>query len=178
MARSSPCQRRTARYTEHNNTILIRHKNRAWKMLPELTVEELADAFDAVAVEILAEAGIVYPPVDAFAVARSLGLTVALDDAQDGRARYACGGPAAGRGRRSRFCSAPSPPGTPAMGRGPRNRRARRLPRVRVAGGRSLRNFSRRPRANRRQPTGGQALGSLAVVRRRCRSLRAGTFSN
>ena len=57
-------------------------------MLPEFTREELAAGLDAVAAEILAQAGVDGPPVDAFAVAGRLGLTVALDDRQQGRARY------------------------------------------------------------------------------------------
>jgi hypothetical protein len=57
-------------------------------MLPEFAREELAAGLDAVAAEILAAAGIDRPPVDAFAVARALGITVALDERQEGRARY------------------------------------------------------------------------------------------
>ena len=57
-------------------------------MLPEFPREELAAALDAVAMEVLAEAGVEGPPVDAFDVARALGITVALDDRQRGRARY------------------------------------------------------------------------------------------
>jgi len=57
-------------------------------MLAELAPEELADALDAVAAEVLAAAGVGGPPVDAFAVARALGVTVAEDDRQRGRARF------------------------------------------------------------------------------------------
>jgi len=57
-------------------------------MLAELAPEELADALDAVAAEVLAAAGVDGPPVDAFAVARALGITVAEDDRQRGRARF------------------------------------------------------------------------------------------
>ncbi len=57
-------------------------------MLPELTAEELADGLDAVAMEILEEAGIESPPADAFEIAGALGITVAIDDRQRGRARY------------------------------------------------------------------------------------------
>jgi len=57
-------------------------------MLPELTPEELAAGLDRVALEVLAAAGVEAPPVDAFAVARRLGIAVALDDGQSGRARY------------------------------------------------------------------------------------------
>jgi hypothetical protein len=57
-------------------------------MFPELTREELAAGMDAVAGEILNEPSVARPPVDALAVARALGMTVAWDDGQSGRARY------------------------------------------------------------------------------------------
>lgn len=57
-------------------------------MLPEFTREELAAGMDTVAMEILNEAGVEGPPVDAFQVARRLGILVAMDDRQPGRARY------------------------------------------------------------------------------------------
>jgi hypothetical protein len=57
-------------------------------MLPEYTREELAAGLDRVVDEILGTSGIETPPVDAFAVARALGITVAVDDRQEGRARY------------------------------------------------------------------------------------------
>jgi hypothetical protein len=57
-------------------------------MLPEFAREELAAALDAVAMEVLFEAGVERPPVDAFQLARALGITVAWDDRQAGRARY------------------------------------------------------------------------------------------
>jgi hypothetical protein len=57
-------------------------------MLPEYTGEELAAGLDHAAIELLAKAAIDAPPVDAFAVARALGIAVALDDRQNGRARY------------------------------------------------------------------------------------------
>ncbi len=57
-------------------------------MLPEFTREELAAGLDRVAEEVLAEAGIFAPPVDAFAIAANLGIAVARDDRQAGRARY------------------------------------------------------------------------------------------
>jgi hypothetical protein len=57
-------------------------------MLPEYTREELAAGLDRVADEILDKAGVGTPPVDAFALAQSLGIAVALDDRQQGRARY------------------------------------------------------------------------------------------
>ena len=55
--------------------------------MPELTTEELSAALDCVASEVLNEAGADGPPVDAFAVAQSLGFAVAWDDRQTGRAR-------------------------------------------------------------------------------------------
>ncbi|MGA2064599.1 MAG: ImmA/IrrE family metallo-endopeptidase [Thermoguttaceae bacterium] len=57
-------------------------------MLPELTREELAAGMDAVVVEILNEAGVHAPPVDTLELARRLGITVAIDECQEGRARY------------------------------------------------------------------------------------------
>ncbi len=57
-------------------------------MLAEITAEELCAALDAVADEVLDEAGFEGPPVDAFAVADALRIVVAVDDRQSGRARY------------------------------------------------------------------------------------------
>ncbi len=57
-------------------------------MLPELTAEETADGLDSVAMEILHAAGVTSPPIDAFVVAAALGISVAMDDRQQGRARY------------------------------------------------------------------------------------------
>ena len=57
-------------------------------MFPEYTREELAAGLDAVAMDLLAAAGVDGPPVDAFDLARRLGITVAVDDCQRGRARY------------------------------------------------------------------------------------------
>ncbi|MBN2578890.1 MAG: ImmA/IrrE family metallo-endopeptidase [Pirellulales bacterium] len=57
-------------------------------MFPELTREELAAGMDAVVEEILRRAAVAGPPVDAFTVARALGMTVVWDDRQAGRARY------------------------------------------------------------------------------------------
>ena len=57
-------------------------------MLPEITPEELSASLDAVAMEVLDEAGIDGPPVDAVTIARRLGITIAWDDRQRGRARY------------------------------------------------------------------------------------------
>lgn len=57
-------------------------------MFAELTHEEMAAGLDRVVEEILDEVGIRQPPIDAIAVARLLGIAVALDDRQQGRARY------------------------------------------------------------------------------------------
>ncbi len=57
-------------------------------MFPEFTREELAAGVDRVAQEVLERAAVCRPPVDALAVARALGIAVALDDRQEGRARY------------------------------------------------------------------------------------------
>jgi hypothetical protein len=57
-------------------------------MFSDLTYEDLAASLDGVAEEILAEAGSVAPPVDALAFAGALGVSVAMDDRQQGRARY------------------------------------------------------------------------------------------
>ena len=68
-------------YIHHNNRLGL-------VMLPEYTREELAAGVDRMATEILTQSDIQTPPVDAFAVARALGVAVALDDRQEGRARY------------------------------------------------------------------------------------------
>ncbi len=57
-------------------------------MLSEYTREELASGMDRVVDEVLGTAGVEGPPVDAFTVARSLDIVIALDDRQQGRARY------------------------------------------------------------------------------------------
>jgi Zn-dependent peptidase ImmA (M78 family) len=56
-------------------------------MLPEIAAEELAAALDDVACDLLVAAGVDGPPVDAFRVAEALGIDVAWDDRQAGRAR-------------------------------------------------------------------------------------------
>jgi hypothetical protein len=58
-------------------------------MLSVLTQEEMAAGLDAVAEELLDEAGIAAPPVDAFAVAAALGVAVVWDADQPVRGRYA-----------------------------------------------------------------------------------------
>jgi Zn-dependent peptidase ImmA (M78 family) len=57
-------------------------------MLPELTQEEVAARLDGAVDDILARCGSYLPPVNAFEIAEMLGITVALDDCQEGRARY------------------------------------------------------------------------------------------
>jgi hypothetical protein len=57
-------------------------------MLAEIPCEEIALALDHVAEAILCDAGVAGPPIDAFALAARLGIAVASDDRQAGRARY------------------------------------------------------------------------------------------
>lgn len=56
-------------------------------MFSDITAEEYTAALDAVALDVLHEAGVEHPPVDALAIARALDVQVAWDDAQPGRAR-------------------------------------------------------------------------------------------
>ena len=58
-------------------------------VLPDCTHEDYAAALDATVAEMLAAAKISAPPIDAFRVAAALGVVVASDDRQAGRARYA-----------------------------------------------------------------------------------------
>jgi hypothetical protein len=55
---------------------------------PEIAAEELSATLDRLAAEVLAEGGILGPPVDAFRLAESLNLCVAQDDRQPVRARF------------------------------------------------------------------------------------------
>jgi hypothetical protein len=57
-------------------------------MLADLTLEEISAGLDAVVEDILARCRWEQAPVDAFRIAQALGITVALDDCQTGRARY------------------------------------------------------------------------------------------
>jgi hypothetical protein len=57
-------------------------------MLAEYTREELAAGLDRVVGELLEESGVAGPPVNAAEIARALGIVVAVDDRQEGRARY------------------------------------------------------------------------------------------
>ena len=57
-------------------------------MLPEIAREELIAVLETVALDLLAEAGIEQPPIDALRLAGALSITVALDERQLGRARF------------------------------------------------------------------------------------------
>jgi Zn-dependent peptidase ImmA (M78 family) len=57
-------------------------------MLSEIAPEEFAAALDAVADDILAEAGWITGPIDCLQLARRLGLEVAYDSRQAGRGRF------------------------------------------------------------------------------------------
>jgi hypothetical protein len=57
-------------------------------VLPEIPREEFAAALDACVAEVLWEAGITRPPVDAFSLARQLELVVAHDREMSHRARF------------------------------------------------------------------------------------------
>ncbi len=58
-------------------------------MLPEIAPEQWQAALDDTAERMITAAGICEPPVDAFAIATSLGIVVATDNQQLGRARFA-----------------------------------------------------------------------------------------
>ena len=57
-------------------------------MGPDITPHDYAAALDAVVEDLLAEAGVVAPPVDAFRLAANCRLAVLVDDDQQGRARF------------------------------------------------------------------------------------------
>lgn len=78
-------------------------------MLPEITPEELSASLDEVAVEVLDEAGVDGPPVDALWIARRLGITIARDERQRGRARYVRLGDARGHEPRPTILLRPEP---------------------------------------------------------------------
>jgi hypothetical protein len=78
-------------------------------MLPEITTEELSASLDAMVFELLDESRIDRPPVDAMAVARGLGVTVAVDSRQRGRARYVRLSGGRGRGPRATVLLRPDP---------------------------------------------------------------------
>lgn len=56
-------------------------------MNPEIPPEELAEVLDEVAMEVLSRAGTDGPPVNSLGVARALGMSLAWDQQQPGRAR-------------------------------------------------------------------------------------------
>ena len=56
-------------------------------MLIDIPIEELGRTLDEVAAGALSQAGIAEPPIDALGLAQRLGLAVAWDDRQTGRAR-------------------------------------------------------------------------------------------
>lgn len=56
-------------------------------MLPELTTEEFSHCLDRQVARVLQEAEVTQPPIDAIEVAQSIGMAVAWDDTQPGRAR-------------------------------------------------------------------------------------------
>jgi len=68
-------------------------------MLAELTWEETSAVLDEVVLDLLDQAGLPAPPVSAFEVARRVGILVAVDDDQRGRARSVR---LSGRGRDAR----------------------------------------------------------------------------
>jgi Zn-dependent peptidase ImmA (M78 family) len=61
---------------------------RNYAMLSEIPDDEFAAALDAIAAEVLWEAGVTEPPIDAAAVAEALGLVVARDYAMPYRGRF------------------------------------------------------------------------------------------
>ncbi|MDZ4821579.1 MAG: hypothetical protein SGJ20_21675 [Planctomycetota bacterium] len=69
-------------------------------MLAELSTTEMAAALDKTAEEILASAGVAEPPVDAVRIASRLGIQLAWDDRQTGRARLVRFGRGTGRAER------------------------------------------------------------------------------
>ena len=80
-------------------------------MLIHVPAEQYAAVLDAVAGEVLAAAKMDRPPVDAFAVARTLGITVAEDVHQSSRGRYVRLRVKGRRGRRSSCAPIPGPSG-------------------------------------------------------------------
>ncbi len=58
------------------------------RMLPEITKHDFDAALEDVSSEVLSKADVLRPPIDAFAVAAMLGIDVAHDRRQPGRARF------------------------------------------------------------------------------------------
>jgi len=78
-------------------------------MLAEIPLEEFHAALDDVAMQILADAGMDRPPVDALALAETLNLQIAWDDRQRGRARLVRLQGARGRPSRPTILLRPEP---------------------------------------------------------------------
>ncbi len=79
-------------------------------MIADVPAEQIRDALDRVAWEILAEAEAFAPPVDAFAVAERLGVVIARDHTPHTRARFVrLGGAAAGGQPTILFADDPRP---------------------------------------------------------------------
>jgi hypothetical protein len=78
-------------------------------MLPELTPQEFSAALDAVAAEMLARHPAPQEPIDALELARVLGLTIAWDERQAGRARTARLSAHAGGGTQASILLRPEP---------------------------------------------------------------------
>ena len=76
-------------------------------MLAETPIEEFAAVLDRCATDALWEAAIDHPPVDAFVLARRLGIHVAVDASMKGRARFVR--PQDDRRHRSAILLAPDP---------------------------------------------------------------------
>ena len=68
-------------------------------MSPEIPEEQVRDAVEGIAREVLAEGDLFEPPVDALALAARLGLVVALDPSSDIRARFVRLGGASAEGQ-------------------------------------------------------------------------------
>jgi hypothetical protein len=86
-------------------------------MLPDVSPHDWAQALDRLVEETLAQAGVLAPPVDAFAVAAALGMEVATNAAQQERARYVRLRGGAGRGPVPSTASATATSATVTSGR-------------------------------------------------------------
>ncbi len=56
-------------------------------MLPDITPEEWSAAMDGAVIELFEEVGVLGPPIDALEIAKTLGIAIAMDGRQRGRAR-------------------------------------------------------------------------------------------
>jgi len=93
----------------HLNRITFPGQSGRWTVFPGMTCEEISAGLDAVVMQVLEQAGIYEPPVDAFVLARSLRITVAEDERQQGRARYVRLGGRRGRSMRATVLLRPEP---------------------------------------------------------------------